>query len=75
MLDPSRNVDPLLRTTIILTNDGLIHTGLKLRDEGRVVILADDKGKERPINMDTIDEQFTSPTSPVPSLACASRLV
>ncbi len=69
VLDPSRNVDPLFQTTIVITDDGLTHSGLALRDEGKVLILVDADGKEQRIPHDQIDDRFTSPLSPMPNVA------
>ena len=46
VLDPNRNVDQAFRTTRIATSDGQIVSGLVLREEGQVVVLADQAGKE-----------------------------
>ena len=46
VLDPSRNVDQAFRTTQIVTSDGQIVTGLALREEGEILVLADAQGKE-----------------------------
>jgi putative heme-binding domain-containing protein len=69
VLDPNRNVDPTFRSTVVATDDGLIQTGLAVRDEGEVLILADSEGKEQRIEHDRIDERFVSPLSPMPSVA------
>jgi putative heme-binding domain-containing protein len=69
LLDPNRNVDPAFQSTIVITDDGLTHSGLALRDEGRVLILVDTDGKELRISHDEIDERFTSPLSPMPNAA------
>ena len=68
-LDPNRNVDPAFRATIVITDDGLTHTGLALRDEGMVLILVDAEGKEQRIEHGTIEERFDSPLSPMPTVA------
>jgi hypothetical protein len=67
MLDPSRNVDPEFRSTIVITDSGLTHTGLALRDEGAMLLLVDPEGKELRIRHDEIDERRTSPLSPMPN--------
>jgi putative heme-binding domain-containing protein len=66
LLDPSRNVDPAFRTTVILTMRGLTRTGLALRDEGNVLLLVDSEGEELRIRHDQIDQRHTSPLSPMP---------
>src|SRR5206468_4911664 len=45
MIDPNRNVDPAFRMTRMTLKDGRDLQGLVLREEGEVVVLADDKGK------------------------------
>ena len=67
LLDPSRNVDPAFQTTIVITERGLTHTGLALRDEGQVLLLVDSEGKELRIPHDEIDERYTSSLSPMPA--------
>lgn len=67
LLDPSRNVDPAFQTTIVITDRGLTHTGLALRDEGQVLILVDSEGKELRISHGEIDERYTSALSPMPN--------
>lgn len=67
ILDPNRNVDGAFRATIVVTKGGLTITGLKVRDEGQVVVLVDTQGKEQRIAMNEIDESNISPISPMPS--------
>ena len=67
--DSPHAVDPAFQSTIVITDDGLTHSGLALRDEGRVLILVDTDGKELRISHDEIDERFTSPLSPMPNAA------
>lgn len=67
VLDPNRNVDQAFRTTNLTTKDGKSVSGLFLREEGKIVILADKEGKEVRIDKAQIDERFVSPLSPMPS--------
>jgi hypothetical protein len=67
MLDPSRNVDPTFRTTIVITDRGITRTGLAVRDEGQVLLLVDSDGEERRISHGEIDERTTLPLSPIPT--------
>jgi putative heme-binding domain-containing protein len=67
ILDPSRNVDQAFRTTQIVTGDGRILTGLALREEGEIVVLADTQGKELRIPKDEIDQRVESQLSLMPS--------
>ena len=67
VLDPNRNVDPAFRMTRITLKDGRDLQGLVLREEGEVVVLADDKGKEVRIEKKQIEERTISPLSPMPA--------
>lgn len=66
VLDPSRNVDHAFRSTLVQTTDGRVVTGLLLRQEGEVLILADAQGKEVRIPADEVENRSTSPLSPMP---------
>ncbi len=66
VLDPNRNVDQAFRTTLITTKAGQTVTGLFLREEGQLVILADAQGKEVRIEKKSIEERTFSPLSPMP---------
>ncbi len=67
VLDPSRNVDQAFRTTQIVTSDGQIVTGLALREEGEILVLADAQGKEIRLAKDQIDERAVSQFSLMPT--------
>jgi len=67
ILDPNRNVDQAFRTTQIVSADGRIVSGLALREEGKVLVLADAQGKEVRVAQDEIGERTVSPLSPMPS--------
>jgi putative heme-binding domain-containing protein len=67
VLDPSRNVDQAFRTTQVVTADGRNLTGLALREEGNILILADAQGKEVRVPIDEIEERVISPLSVMPS--------
>jgi len=67
ILDPSRNVDQAFRTTSITLNDGKIVSGLFLREDGEVLVLADDKGKEVRVAKETVDRKTTLQLSPMPA--------
>ncbi|MBI3863138.1 MAG: c-type cytochrome [Planctomycetia bacterium] len=67
ILDPNRNVDGAFRATIVVTKGGLTITGLKLRDEGQVLVIVDTQGKEQKIPSSEIDESAISSISPMPS--------
>ena len=67
VLDPNRNVDAAFRASVVVKNDGLVVTGLKLRDEGNTVVLGDNQGKEVRIPNGEIEEVRLSNLSPMPS--------
>jgi len=67
ILDPNRNVDEAFRTTLVTTADGRVVSGLKLREDGGDLILADSSGKEVRIAAADIDEVSVSPLSPMAS--------
>ncbi len=67
VLDPSRNVDPAFRTTLIQTTDGQVISGLLLREEGGVLIFADKEGKEVRVAESDVDERKVIPLSPMPA--------
>ena len=67
VLDPNRNVDAAFRSTVIVKKDGLVVTGLKLREEGNTVVLGDNQGKDVRVSNDDIDEIRLSNLSPMPS--------
>jgi putative heme-binding domain-containing protein len=66
VLDPNRNVDGAFRATVVTTNNGLVVTGLKLREEGKAIILGNNEGKEVRIPLEDIDESRTSNLSIMP---------
>ena len=55
LFDPSRNVDQAFRSTAIATSDGRAISGLVLREEGQVLVLADPQGKELRVPLAEID--------------------
>jgi putative heme-binding domain-containing protein len=67
LLDPSRNVDRNYRATVIVTNKGQVLTGLALREEGRVVMLADQTGKTHQVPLSQIDERRVLDVSAMPA--------
>jgi putative heme-binding domain-containing protein len=67
VLDPNRNVDQAFRATTLTLTNGQILTGLVLREEGAVLVLADAQGKEVHVPRDTIDEKVVSQLSPMPA--------
>jgi putative heme-binding domain-containing protein len=67
ILDPSRNVDQAFRATTLNLNDGRSLTGLILREEGAITVMADNLGKDIRIETKSIDEKKTSNLSPMPA--------
>lgn len=67
VLDPNRNVDAAFRQTTLLLKDGKSVVGLLLREEGQIVVMADDKGKEVRVPKDDIDAKRNSLLSPMPA--------
>ena len=67
VLDPNRNVDPAFRVTTLTLKSGQVETGLVLRQEGEVLVLANSQGKELRVPVKQIDERAVSPMSPMPA--------
>ncbi len=67
LLDPNRNVDAAFRTTVLSLKDGRQVQGLVLREEGTILVVADDKGKEIRISKNDVDERRQSLLSPMPA--------
>jgi putative heme-binding domain-containing protein len=67
VLDPNRNVDQAFRTTQVVSIDGRIVSGLVLRQEGKVLVLADAQGKEVRVPSDEIDQRVVNQLSPMPA--------
>jgi putative heme-binding domain-containing protein len=55
ILDPNRNVDAAFRARVLQLKDGTSKSGLMLRVEGEVVVMADDQGKEYRVATKDID--------------------
>ncbi|MFM7150017.1 MAG: hypothetical protein ACKO23_09265, partial [Gemmataceae bacterium] len=66
-LDPNRNVDEAFRTTRLVLTSGKTIEGLMLREEGAVLVLADQQGKEVRVEKKDIEERGISPLSPMPA--------
>ena len=68
ILDPNRNVDQTLRrVTNLALKNGQIVSGLLMREEGEVLIVADAQGKEVRVPKTSVDERSTSSLSPMPA--------
>jgi putative heme-binding domain-containing protein len=66
ILDPNRNVDQAFRTTRLNLTGGQTVSGLLLREEGEVLVLADTQGKEVRVEKSKVDERITAQLSPMP---------
>jgi putative heme-binding domain-containing protein len=66
-LDPNRNVDQAFRLTTLVLKKGQTVSGLLLREEGALLVLADNQGKEVRVPKDDVDERSTSQQSPMPA--------
>lgn len=67
MLDPNRNVDQAFRQTSLSLRNGQFVNGLVLREEGVLLVLADQQGKEMRVPKDQVEERKLSPVSPMPA--------
>lgn len=67
ILDPSRNVDQAMRSTTLNLKDGKSVSGLVLREEGEVIVVADSLGKEVRVSKNDVDDRRTSLLSPMPA--------
>lgn len=67
ILDPNRNVDQAFRATVLVLKDGRTLTGLVLRQDGNLVVIADNQGKEQKIDKNDIDESKQTNLSPMPA--------
>lgn len=67
ILDPNRNVDQAFRSTTLNLKNGQVITGLVLREEGEVIVLADNQGKEVRVEKKAVEERIVSPLSPMPA--------
>jgi putative heme-binding domain-containing protein len=67
ILDPNRNIDQAFRLSTLALNDGRVLSGLILREEGDVLILADAQGKEQRAPKESIEQRKVSPLSPMPA--------
>jgi len=66
ILDPNRNVDQAFRQTTLTLKKGQVLSGLLLREEGQVFVLADAQGKEMRVAKDEVEERSVSQVSPMP---------
>jgi len=67
LLDPNRNVDVAFRTTTLMTDDGQVYSALVRREEGALVVLVDNKGKEFSLPKASIEKQQKTGLSLMPA--------
>jgi putative heme-binding domain-containing protein len=67
VLDPNRNVDQAFRLTTLELTSGQVVSGLLLKEEGAVLVLADAQGKEVRVPTKNVAERRTSHLSPMPA--------
>ncbi len=67
ILDPNRNVDQAFRLTTLSLKKGQVVSGLLLKEEGEVLVLADAQGKEVRVPKNEVEERATSQQSPMPA--------
>ncbi len=66
-LDPNRNVDQAFRLTTLLLKNGQVVSGLLLREEGAILVLADSQGKDVRVPKENVEERSSSQQSPMPA--------
>ncbi|WP_435011182.1 PVC-type heme-binding CxxCH protein [Tundrisphaera lichenicola] len=66
-LDPNRNVDQAFRVTTLALTDGRVESGLLLRQDGEVLVLADAQGKEVRVPSSDVEDRKLSQLSPMPA--------
>ncbi len=67
VLDPNRNVDQAFRLTTLNLKSGQVASGLLLKEEGEVYVLADAQGKEVRVPKKAVEERTVSQLSPMPA--------
>jgi putative heme-binding domain-containing protein len=67
ILDPSRNVDQAMRSTTLYLKDTRTVSGLLLREEGAVIVMADAQGKEVRVPKADVEDRKVSLLSPMPA--------
>lgn len=67
ILEPNRNIDNAFRATLLQLADGRTVSGLALREEGEILIIADDQGREQRVPLAEIEERQLAKLSPMPA--------
>src|SRR5207248_6825000 len=63
VIDPNRNVDQAFRSTTFNLKNGQFISGLVLREEGDVIVVADAQGKEQRLVKTSVEERIVSQLS------------
>lgn len=66
-LTPSRNVDQAFRARLFQLKDGTDLSGLVLREEGEVIVVANAQGKEVRVEKGNVEESTLMSLSPMPA--------
>ena len=66
LIDPSRNVDPGFRSTLLVLRSGRIVRGLATREEGQALIVVDAQGTEQHVPLTEIEERHETKSSAMP---------
>jgi putative heme-binding domain-containing protein len=66
IFDPNRNVDQAFRATTLELQNGQLFTGLLLREEGKVLVLADKDGKDVRVPGEQVVSRAVAQLSPMP---------
>ncbi|WP_437193992.1 PVC-type heme-binding CxxCH protein [Planctomicrobium sp. SH527] len=66
ILDPNRNIDEAFRSRTYVLEDGKIHTGVFRREDGALVVIANNSGNEVSFVKDHIEQQVSSKVSIMP---------
>lgn len=66
ILDPNRNVDEAFRSRTYALEDGKIHTGIFRREEGALIVIANNNGDEISFLKDRVEQQVSSRVSIMP---------
>lgn len=67
VVTPSRDVDPAFRTIVVTTRDGVVMSGLLVRESSAGLVVADAEGNETAFALGEIEETRREWISPMPS--------
>jgi putative heme-binding domain-containing protein len=66
ILDPNRNIDQAFRSSVYVLDDGRILNGLFRREEGELIVIADQQGKEVSFAKELVQERQPAALSLMP---------